>query len=64
VDLSVPYVASLASLVAAGVMANTPGNVLPGVRVTLGAAAVIGLANGLIVARLTVHGFIATLGMG
>ena len=29
-----------------------------------GDAAVIGLANGLIVARLNVHGFIATLGMG
>lgn len=63
-DLSVPYVASLASLIAAGVMANNPGNVLPGVLLTLGAAAVIGLANGLIVARLNVHGFIATLGMG
>ncbi len=63
-DLSVPYVTSLASLIAAGVMANNPGNVLPGVLLTLGAAAVIGLANGLIVARLNVHGFIATLGMG
>lgn len=63
-DLSVPYVASLASLIAAGVMANSSANILPGVLLALGAAAVIGLANGLIVAGLKVHGFIATLGMG
>lgn len=63
-DLSVPYVTSLASLIAAGMMANNPNNVLSAVLLTLGAAAVIGLANGLIVARLHVHGFIATLGVG
>jgi ribose transport system permease protein len=63
-DLSVPYVTSLASLIAAGVMANNPNNVLSGVLLTLGTVAVIGLANGLIVARLNVHGFIATLGVG
>jgi ribose transport system permease protein len=34
------------------------------VALTLGVSAVIGLANGLIVAGLKVHGFIATLGMG
>ena len=34
------------------------------VLLTLWRAAVIGLANGLIVARLNVHGFIATLGVG
>lgn len=63
-DLSVPYVTSLASLIAAGVMANRSENVLPGVLLALGAAAAIGLANGLIVSGLNVHGFIATLGMG
>jgi ribose transport system permease protein len=63
-DLSVPYVTSLASLIAAGVMANRSENVLPGVLLALGAAAAIGLANGLIVAGLNVHGFIATLGVG
>jgi ribose transport system permease protein len=63
-DLSVPYVTSLASLIAAGVMANNSANILPGVLLALGAAGVIGLANGLIVAGLKVHGFIATLGMG
>lgn len=63
-DLSVPYVTSLASLIAAGVMANRSENVLPGVLLALGAAAAVGLANGLIVAGLNVHGFIATLGVG
>ncbi len=63
-DLSVPYVASLTSVLAGGVMAGQTGNVLPAVLVALGVAAVIGLANGLIVSRLGVHGFVATLGTG
>jgi ribose transport system permease protein len=63
-DLSVPYVASLTSVLAGGVMAGETGNVLPGVLVGLGVAALVGLANGLIVSGLGVHGFIATLGVG
>ncbi|GAA3685149.1 ABC transporter permease [Arthrobacter ginkgonis] len=63
-DLSVPYVTSLASLIGAGVMANRSENVLAGVLLALGVAAAIGLINGLIVSGLNVHGFIATLGMG
>ena len=63
-DLSVPYVTSLASLIGAGVMASRPGNVLPPWLSHSGSSAAIGLANGLIVAGLKVHGFIATLGMG
>ncbi|RJU02426.1 ABC transporter permease [Arthrobacter frigidicola] len=63
-DLSVPYVVSLSSLLAAGIMANQPANILPGVLVALAVAAVIGLINGLVVSGLKVHGFIATLGSG
>ncbi|WP_159620099.1 ABC transporter permease [Arthrobacter zhaoguopingii] len=63
-DLSVPYVVSLSSLLAAGIMANQPANILPGVLVALAVAAVIGLVNGLVVSGLKVHGFIATLGTG
>ena len=59
-----PFVVSLASLIAGGMMAGNSGNVVPAVLPTLALAAVIGLVNGLIVARLNVHGFIATLGMG
>ena len=63
-DLSVPYVASLTSVLAGGVMAGESGNVPLAVLFSLGVAAVIGLVNGLIVSRLHVHGFIATLGVG
>jgi ribose transport system permease protein len=63
-DLSVPYVVSLTSVLAAGTMAGDGGNVLPAVLVALGVAAVVGLVNGLIVSLLHVHGFIATLGVG
>ncbi|TDK25230.1 ABC transporter permease [Arthrobacter crusticola] len=63
-DLSVPYVVSLSSLLAAGIMANQPANILPGVLLALAVAAVIGLINGLVVSGLKVHGFIATLGTG
>lgn len=63
-DLSVPYVVSLASLLSAGLMANQPGNILPGVALALLVSAGIGLVNGLVVSGLKVHGFIATLGTG
>lgn len=63
-DLSVPFVVSLSSVMAGGVMAGQTGRILPAVAVTLLLGAVIGLVNGLVVSRLAVHGFIATLGMG
>src|SRR5690554_7401668 len=59
-DLSVPYVISLSSLIAATTMAGQPGNIAMGVLLALLVCAVIGLANGLIVTKLKVHGFIAT----
>ncbi len=63
-DLSVPYVISLSSLLAAETMKGYAGNIVQGVLLALGIAAVIGLANGLIVTKLKVNGFIATLGIG
>lgn len=63
-DLSVPYVVSLCSVVAGGVMADQTGSIVPGVLVALLIAAGIGAVNGLVVSLLGVHGFIATLGMG
>ena len=63
-DLSVPYVMSLASLVAAQTMNGNDAMVLPAVLLTLVVTACIGLANGLIVTVLGVHGFVATLGVG
>jgi ribose transport system permease protein len=61
-DLSVAYVISLASLLAATTMDGSSSNIVLGVAVTLGAGAVIGLANGLVITKLRVNAFIATLG--
>ena len=63
-DLSVPYVVSLSSLIAASTMNGQVSNIVPGVGLALLIAAAIGLANGLIVTGLKVNGFIATLGVG
>lgn len=63
-DLSVPYVVSLASLIGATTMNGQAGNIVPALLLTIGVAAAIGLVNGLVVSGLKVHGFIATLGTG
>ncbi|GEK80552.1 ABC transporter permease [Agrococcus baldri] len=63
-DLSVPYVVSTASIVGAGIMAQGAAGIVPGVLAALLVSAAIGAANGLIVTKLRVHGFIATLGVG
>ena len=63
-DLSVPYVVSLSSLVAATTMDGSPSMIVPAVLLALGISALVGLANGVIVAVLGVHGFVATLGVG
>lgn len=63
-DLSVTYVMSLASLIAATTMAGNAANIPWAVALTLLVCGAIGLANGLIVTVLKVNGFIATLGTG
>jgi ribose transport system permease protein len=63
-DLSVPFVASLTGVIAAGIMAGESGNVVPAVLAAVALAAAIGLFNGIVVSLLHVHGFIATLGTG
>lgn len=63
-DLSVPYVVSLSSLVGGGIMAGRSENIVQGVVVALLVSAGIGLVIGLLVTMLDVHGFVATLGMG
>lgn len=63
-DLSVPVVISLSSLLAATTMAGDPARIVPAVLLTLAVAAAIGLFNGLVVTKLRVNGFIATLGTG
>lgn len=63
-DLSVGYVAALSSLVAATTMADDPAMIVPGVLAALAVSAVVGLVNGLVITRLKVNAFIATLGTG
>src|SRR5690625_609994 len=63
-DLSVPYVVSLASLIAATTMGGSPSKILPAIALTLAVCAAIGTLNGLVTSRLRVHGFVTTLGVG
>jgi ribose transport system permease protein len=62
-DLSVAQVISLASLLGATTMDGKDANVLPAILLVLGVGVAIGLANGLIITKLRVNAFIATLGM-
>lgn len=62
-DLSVAYLIGLCSLIAAETMSGDPAMIVPGVLLTLGFAAVVGLVNGLVITRLKVNAFIATLGI-
>lgn len=62
-DLSVGQVISLSSLIGATTMDGQEANVLPAVALVLAVGAGIGLANGLIITKLRVNAFIATLGM-
>ncbi|SDK17748.1 ABC transporter permease [Streptomyces indicus] len=59
-DLSVAYLISLGTLVAAETMQD--GSVVTGVLAVLALSVAVGLANGLIVTGLKVNAFIATLG--
>ncbi|MEV1001709.1 ABC transporter permease [Nonomuraea sp. NPDC050202] len=62
-DLSVAYLISLASLVAAEIMAGQDGGIGPAVAAVLVISSLVGLVNGLVITRLQVHPFIATLGV-
>lgn len=62
-DLSVAFLISLCSLVAAETMAGQDGRVLPAILAVLGVSALVGLINGAVVSWLRVNAFVATLGM-
>ncbi len=62
-DLSVAYLISLASLVAAETMAGRDGNIVPAILAVLAVSAFVGLVNGLVITKLGVHAFVATLGV-
>ncbi|MZF87025.1 ABC transporter permease [Streptomyces sp. SID5643] len=63
-DLSVAYVVSLSTLVAAETMAGDDGALLPAIGLTLAVSAAIGLLNGLLVTAVRINPFIATVGVG
>lgn len=63
-DLSVAYVVSLSTLVAAETMAGDDGALLPAIGLTLAVSAMIGLVNGLLVTTARINPFIATVGVG
>jgi ribose transport system permease protein len=63
-DLSVPYVVSLATVIAAGGMKGLDSNVPAAVFNTLVLMVLVGLVMGVLVSLLHVHGFIASLGVG
>jgi ribose transport system permease protein len=61
-DLSVAQLISLASLLAASTMDGQDANVVPAIGLVLGLGVGVGLVNGLIITKLQVNAFIATLG--
>ncbi len=63
-DLSVAYLVSLSSVLAAGTMAGASGGTVPGIVTALVATVVIGALTGCLVAYLQLSGFIASLGVG
>lgn len=64
IDLSVGATMSMVNLVAASVMMGHNENVLPAVLISLGLCALIGLANGFIIAHFKMQPFLVTMAMG
>jgi ribose transport system permease protein len=63
-DLSVAYLISVSALISSLIMNGDPNRILPAVVGVLGIGVLVGVANGLLVTKLRVNAFIATLGMG
>jgi ribose transport system permease protein len=64
IDLSVAYLISVTAVMASYLMQGDPSRVPMAVTAVLGIGALVGLVNGLIVSKLKVNPFIATLGVG
>ena len=63
-DLSVAYVISLSTLIAAETMNGSDGAILPAVILALAVSAAVGFLNGVLVTTLRINAFIATVGVG
>jgi ribose transport system permease protein len=64
IDLSVANMISVAAVLASFIMQGRVDMMLPAVAIVVAIAALVGLANGLIITRLQVNPLIATLGVG
>lgn len=64
IDLSVAHLISVSAVLASYFMQGSPDRIAETVAAVLAVAAVVGLVNGLLVARLAVNPLIATLGTG
>lgn len=63
IDLSVASLISASAVLASVVMAGNPAMVIPAIAAVLALGTLVGIVNGLVVARLQVNPLIATLGM-
>ncbi len=63
-DLSVAYLISVAALVGSLIMSGDPSKIGIAVAAVLGIGVAVGLVNGLLVTKLRINAFIATLGVG
>jgi ribose transport system permease protein len=63
-DLSIGYVASFSGILVVGLLSNNQWPVPVAILVVVGVGLVIGIINGLIVSKLGVNAFIASLGTG
>lgn len=64
IDLSVAYMISVTAVMASFLMQGDPARVPMAVAAVFGIGALVGLVNGLVVTKLRVNPFIATLGIG
>ena len=64
IDLSVAYMISVTAVMASYLMQGDPNRVPMAIAAVFAIGAVVGLINGLIVSKLKVNPFIATLGVG
>lgn len=63
-DLSVAYLVSVSAVLTSFIMAGDPANIPLALGVVLGVGVLVGSVNGLLITKLSVHPFIATLGTG
>jgi ribose transport system permease protein len=63
IDLSVASLISATAVLASVVMAGDPAMIVPAILAVLALGALVGLVNGLVIAKLEVNPLIATLGM-